>query len=99
MINTTAPTDAPSAIAIVRPLLAGWFSAGELAAELESRLKLRLELRLELEGGKSMFDSEVVSVLDGDANEDKVIDDAVPIFDPMVNRLIASIPGQQLRLC
>lgn len=115
MPNTTAPTDVPIAIPIGRPLLVGWFGVDELAAELNSRLELRLELGLEigielilkfgmelileLEEGEARFDGEVASVLDGEADEDKGIDVAVPSFDPMVNKFMASTPGQQLRLC
>ena len=74
-----------------------------LAAELGSRLELRLELMrelvLEINEGETIFDDKVALILDGDTDEDKVIAVAVPIFDPIVNKFMASIPGQQLRLC
>lgn len=103
MANATAPAEVPTAIPTVRPLLVGWFGAEKLVAELDSRLEPMLEFGMELmlepAEDEAKFDREVAGVLDGDADEDKVIDVAVPNFDPMVNRFTASTPGQQLRLC
>lgn len=92
-------------------MLVGCFDVDEPAVELDSRLELKvefgmrlmlefgMELMLGLAKGEAVFDREVASVLNGDADEDKVIEVAVPNLDPMVNKFIASTPGQQLRLC
>lgn len=101
----------PTAIPIGRPLLVGCFGEDEPAVEVGSRLELKVEFRMKLvlESGTELmlglakseviFAGKVVGVLVGDADKDKVIEVAVPSFDPMVNRFIASTPGQQLRLC
>lgn len=41
----------------------------------------------------------VVVELNSDADADKVIEVAVPIFDPIENKLIGLFSGQQLALC
>lgn len=90
--------DAPIAVPILNPFLVELLEFGETVAEielgLESKFRLKpddveMEFENDVEDPELKFDKEIL----------KVIGVAVPIPDPIENKLIALVPEQQLRLC
>ena len=105
MNKTSAPTDMPTAIAIVEPLLLKRLGAGELIGDASSSEEAAVGFAVEnrvVEDDKDKIEDVIASDLDdlvgGSEDVDKVINFTVPGFDPMENRLMAPTPGQQLRL-
>lgn len=106
MINTSAPADMPTAIAIVELLLLELLGAGELIANASSSEGVAVGFAISnraVEDDKYETRDVVASDLDdlvgvGSEDVDRVIGFTVPIFDPIENRLIAPTPGQQLLL-
>jgi hypothetical protein len=97
MINTTAPTDVLTAIAIVRRLVAGLFGTDVVAAELD--LGLELGGNPERPADEEEDSDTRVREICVDESGGRVIEVALSGLEFMVNRLMGSASGQQLLLC
>lgn len=102
MIRTMAPTDMPTAMAMIEPLFLEWLGAGELTGNASSEeAAVGFAVINEVADDENELRDAIASSaddLDGSEDVDKWIDFAVPGFDPMENRLMAPASGQQLLL-
>lgn len=111
MINASAPTDMPTAIATVEPLLMERLGADELTGDAssseEAAVGFAAEDRVAVEDRVVKNDEDEIrdavtldldDLVGGGEDADKGINFTVPGFDPRENRLMAPTPGQQLLL-